>query len=226
MSRKALIILLCFLTSCKWGIDLEYSQLLPKGNWRGSISSPIGELPFLFGLEMKDSLIIGEIFDQGEQLDFVEVKCVDDSLFISLGDIRMRFRIAGIQADSLLGEISRNGINWVECEAKYAEKYKFISKSRSFSSSLNGRWQLKLDDGDSVFLDFEEGATDLFVDNINYKMWPDKLSGIKDSKNILLSGISNEGYLILKGALQDSILSGEGWDGNSFNWVAKRISRD
>jgi len=200
------------LSACKWGTDLPGKYRLMEGDWRGSLITEGGELPFLFGLSRTgDSTFRLELIDGRDTLRTEEMQIVGDSLIVRF-PVFESVLIAGISkgGDSLVGrlvKVKNDEESYIPCVATRGGKYKFAAQVSRLPDEVGGIWATTFykADGDSQAAIGSFSQTGSAVSGTFRTPYGDYryLDGIMDGDSLFLSGFDGSGAYLVRACLQE-----------------------
>lgn len=223
-SARFLILIVCLLflntVSCKPGINIDKKYVLSYSQWRGTIQTVGGELPFLFFLKKdgKNNTVSFELENGEERIISKEVEIIGDSIIIRL-PVYEAVLIAEINTtgDSLNGSLHRVRFDQTVVtpfKAAAKQPYKFAAHRPGQPENFQGLWKTKFFSDGNKDTSWAMGKFEQIGINISGTFLTPSgdyryLSGIADGDSMFLSGFDGSMIFLFKGRKVGKTMSGE-----------------
>lgn len=223
-SARFLILIVCLLflntVSCKPGIDIDKKYVLSYSQWRGTIQTVGGDLPFLFYLNKtgKNNAVSFVLENGDERITSKEVEIIGDSIIIRL-PVYEAVLIAGINAtgDSLKGSLHRVKFDQTivtPFQAVAKQPYKFAAHRPGQPENFQGLWKTRFltdtpRDTSWALGKLEQNGLNVsgtfLTPSGDYRY----LSGIADGDSMFLSGFDGSMIFLFKARKVGKSMTGE-----------------
>lgn len=207
---------LFFMSSCRWGVDMEACYRLQDGDWRGLLITEGGDLPFLFRVEREAGPQKSKPSDRSFKVRLQDGETWVESLAEVRGDSLYWpfpvFESVLVAAVSTLGD-SLNGYWYktkydtgsaVPFRAHRGGQYKFASRSTRLPDEVGGLWSGDLSPGTTALLPLIQKGPELSgtvrTPYGDYRY----LTGLMDGDSLWMSGMDGGSAYLLRGRLEEN----------------------
>ncbi|SDB25923.1 Peroxiredoxin [Flavobacteriaceae bacterium MAR_2010_188] len=213
-----LIILTILLIGCKESPEQKdtANDELTIGDYRGALAVKDNkELPFLFHVYAKDSLVV---YNADEEIEVTDVQYKNDSVYITLPAFE-GYLVAKIEDENLNGSFVKESLDRIvpfTAEKNITERFKSESKS---NLNVSGSWETVFSKGvegdeyiaKGIFKQEGQKVTGTFRTTTgDYRF----LEGVMDGNNLKLSAFDGAHAFLFEAVVSDSTMNGTFYSGN------------
>ena len=208
------------MVACKPGINIDKKFILSYSQWRGTITTAGGELPFLFSLKKLSNTdgVSFELENGDEVISSREIEIIGDSIIIRL-PVYEAVLIAGINqtGDSLKGSLHRVRFDQTiitPFQAVAKQPYKFAAHRPGQPENFEGMWKTRFitsnpSDTSLAIGKFTQNGINIsgtfLTPTGDYRF----LSGIADGDSMYLSGFDGSMIFLFNARKVGNTMSGE-----------------